>query len=206
MPPTTSFSREKLIDAAFKIVRSRGREKLTARAIAAELHCSTMPVYSYLKSMKKVDVDLEKKTIELLLQYQTTARSGEPFYDMGLGYVLFARNEKKLFRFLSAERRGKALQDNAAATMRDVILKTLIPKMKTDPILHGLDESRLEGILTKMWVFVHGLASLANSGALAGEDERYFEELLHEAGYFVIEGEKNKSIRVKGGKNEGTGA
>jgi len=205
MPPLSSFSREKLIDTAFKIVRSRGREKLTARAIASELHCSTMPVYSYLKSMKKVDVDLEKKTIELLLRYQTTGRSGEPFYDMGLGYVLFARNEKKLFRFLSAERGGKGLRASAATAMRDVILKTLIPKMKTDPVLDGLDESRLEGILTMMWVFVHGLASLANSGALAGKDERYFEEMLHEAGYFVIEGEKNKSILVKGGKNESTG-
>jgi AcrR family transcriptional regulator len=189
MPPTTSFNREKLIDAAFKIIRIRGREKLTARAIAARLHCSTMPVYSYLKSMKQVDADLYKKTIELLLQYQTTNRTGEPFYDMGLGYVLFASNEKNLFRFPAAEHSGK----------RQRASDTLIPKMKADPVLSGLAESQLESILIKMWVFVHGLALLANSGALPRNDQPYFEEMLHEVGFFVIEGEKNKSTRLKGG-------
>jgi len=199
VPPTTSFSREKLIDAAFNIVRTRGHDKLTARAIAAQLNCSTMPVYSYLKSMKKVDADLEKKTIELLLHYQTTKRTGEPFYDMGLGYVLFAKNEKNLFRFLSIEQRGKRLQANAAAFMREASFNTLIAKMKTDPILSGLDESLLESILVKMWVFVHGLAVLANGGALARNDEQYYEGMLHDVGRFVIEGEKNRSNIANGG-------
>jgi hypothetical protein len=154
--------------------------------------------------MKKVDVDLERKTVELMLKYQTTGRSGEPFYDMGLGYVRFAKREKNLFRFLSTERRGKAPQSDAASIVRNVAFKSLIPRMKADPLLVGLAESRLENILIKMWVFVHGLAVLANSGALAGNDDRYFEEMLHEAGHFVIEGEKNKSNITSGGQDEGT--
>ena len=204
MPPTTSFSREKLIDAAFKIVRGRGREKLTARAIAAELHCSTMPVYSYLKSMTKVDADLERKAFELLLQYQTTVRSGEPFYDMGLGYVFFARNEKKLFAFFTAEKKSKTLQASVAAMRWEVALKTLIPAMKTDPVLAGFEERQLESILTKMWIFTHGLAVLASRSALAGNDDQYFEEMMREVGFSVIEGERNKKSIREGGYDEGT--
>ena len=51
--------------------------------------------------MKTLVNDLEEKAVDLVLTYQTTSSSGQPFLDMGLGYVLFARNEKNLFRFVS---------------------------------------------------------------------------------------------------------
>ncbi len=102
MPPKSSFTRGMLLDAAFKIVRGKGRDGLSARSLASELNCSTMPVYSYLKSMKKLDTELRQKAIDLMITYQTTPRTGQPFLDMGLGYVMFAKHEKNLFRFLFA--------------------------------------------------------------------------------------------------------
>jgi len=189
MPAKSSFTRDMVIEAAFKIVRARGRNKLSARAIARELNGSTMPLYSNIKSMKELDRELREKAINLLLTYQTTPRTGLTFFDMGLGYVLFARNEKNLFRFLF-EGNDPRKQNSAGKTLEEFALKNLIEKMKTDPILEGLNEQRLESVLTKMWIFTHGLACLINNKALLPDDETYIRGILEETGLSVIRGEK----------------
>lgn len=191
MPAKASFTRNMFIDAAFKIVRYKGRNKLTARSIAKELNCSTMPLYSYLKSMKKVDKELKEKAIDLLLTYQTTPRTGLAFFDMGLGYVLFARNEKNLFRFLFAGNDDRK-HINTGKILKEFAFKNLVQKMKTDRTLEGLDEQQLENILTKMWIFTHGLALLINNNAFVEDDENYIKKMLEEAGLSVIRGEKAK--------------
>jgi AcrR family transcriptional regulator len=193
MPAKASFTRDIFIDAAFKIVRYKGRNKLTARSIAKELNCSTMPLYSYLKSMKKVDKELKEKAIDLLLTYQTTPRTGLAFFDMGVGYVLFARNEKNLFRFLFAGNDANRGQINSGKILKEFAFKNLVQKMKTDPILEGLDEQQLENILTKMWIFTHGLALLINNNAFVEDDENYIKKMLEETGLSVIRGEKAKA-------------
>jgi AcrR family transcriptional regulator len=192
MPAKASFTRDMFIDAAFKIVRFKGRNKLSARSIAKELKCSTMPLYSYLKSMKKVDKELKEKVIDLLLTYQTTPRTGLAFFDMGLGYVLFARNEKNLFRFLFEGNDGTGKHANAGKILKEFAFKNLVQKMKTDQTLEGLDEQQLESILTKMWILTHGLAFLINNNAFVEDDENYIKKMLEETGLFVITGEKAK--------------
>ncbi len=192
MPARSSFTREVFIDAAFKIVRSKGRDKLSARSLAKELNCSTMPIYSYLKSMKSLNKQLGEKAIDVLLSYQTAPRTGQAFFDMGFGYVLFAKQEKNLFRYLFAGSKKGGRHRNAGKVLKDLAFKNLVPKMKSDPFLEALDEQGLESILTKMWIFVHGLAFLINNNAFAKDDDNYIKELLKETGLSVIAGEKAK--------------
>jgi AcrR family transcriptional regulator len=185
MPPQNIFTREMFIEAAFKVARTKGIEKLSARLLAHELHCSTMPIYSYLKSMKKLKEDLWRKAIDLMLSYQTTRRTDSPFLDMGLGYVMFARNEKHLFRFLfmGSER---DLRHNRGNNLRQMAMNNLLPGMEDDPMLQGLDPSQREQILVKMWIFTHGIAFLASSNALPNDDEKYIAGLIHDTGRAVI--------------------
>jgi AcrR family transcriptional regulator len=220
MPRKNLFTKDMFINAAFKIIREKGRDKLSARSLARELGCSTMPVYSYLKSMKTLVSDLEEKAIDLMLTYQTTSSTGQPFFDMGLGYVLFARSEKNLFRFLfmgheRSQRHSRANRpprdnekdllgvlfsgeereskhDREVKDRRMVAFNKLIAGMRTDPDLQGLDDKQLESILTKMWIFTHGLAHLANSNSLIKNDEEFINEAIYETGLFVIQGELNR--------------
>jgi AcrR family transcriptional regulator len=186
MPPQNIFTREMFIEAAFKVARNKGIEKLSARSLAHELHCSTMPIYSYLKSMKKLKEDLEKKSVDLMLAYQTTRRTDSPFLDMGLGYVLFARNEKHLFRFLFMGSERDQRHNRGSKNLRQMVMSNLLPSMKEDPILEGLDTAQAEKILLKMWIFTHGIAFLANSNALPEDNEKYIAELIHDTGKAVI--------------------
>jgi hypothetical protein len=62
--------------------------------------------------------------------------------------------------------------------------------MKADPILEGLDEEKLKKVLTRLWIFVHGLAFLVNNNAFA-DDENYVLETIKETGRLLIQGEKS---------------
>ena len=157
-----------------------------------------MPIYSYLKSMKSLHQKMRKKATELLLTYQTTARTGRVFFDMGLGYILFARQERNLFRLLFARNEGIG-NSKLRKTMTEFALKSLVEKMKDDPIFQGLNEQKLEKILIKMWIFVHGLAFLINNNAFPNDSEDDIKEIIGETGQLIIAGEKEQRL-PKGGK------
>ena len=197
MPPKTMFTREMFIEAAFKVVRKEGIGKLSARTLARELNCSTMPIYSYLRSMKNLKDDLRKKAVDLLLEYQNTSRSGMPFYDMGLGYVLFARNEKNLFRFLFIETGIVSKKRKQGASLQQFALNSLMVGMKSDSKLEGVNDRQAERIMIKMWIFVHGIAFLLNNNEFPDDSEEYINRLIYETGKFVIEGEMGNT--AKGG-------
>jgi AcrR family transcriptional regulator len=190
MPSKPSFTKDAFIDAAFKIVREKGWDNLTARSLAKELNCSTMPIYSYLKSMKTLYEALRKKAVDLLITYQTTPRTGQIFFDMGVGYILFAKQEKNLFRFLHQRKEGEERYQEIEKRIRESAFKDLTQNMKSDPILEGLEEQKLRDVLTKMWIFVHGLAFLVNNNAFA-DDENYVLETIKETGKLLILGEKS---------------
>ena len=44
MPPKTKVTAEMIVSAAIEVVRLRGFENINARAVSAQLHCSTQPV------------------------------------------------------------------------------------------------------------------------------------------------------------------
>ena len=220
MPRKNLFTRDMFINAAFRSSGRRATTSFSARSLARELGCSTMPVYSYLKSMKTLVNDLEEKAVDLMVTYQTTSSTGQPFLDMGHGYVLFARNEKNLFRFLfmgqDSSQRSSRTGRQQRRSEKDLLgllfagegrdrrhsrdgkdpriaaFNRLIAGMKTDPDLQGLDDKQLESILTKMWIFTHGLAYLANSNSLFRNDEEFINEAIYETGLFVIQGEMNR--------------
>ncbi len=220
MPPKNTFTEEMLLGAAFKIVRHQGIKKLSARSLAKELNCSTTPIYRYLDSMDKVEKIMRKRAINLLLEYQLTRRTGHAFFDMGLGYILFAKNEKNLFRLLYMSGYAQQNKPGPEKSGRDSVLYTsgmvvtddspekidiksgrilqkeivaaLIPQMKTDPKVAGLDDQLLENVLSKMWVFVHGIAMLINSEAVVLDNEESLIQMLHEMGWFVADGERQK--------------
>src|SRR4030042_4107356 len=190
MPLKSSFTKDAFVDAAFKILRTKGWNNLSARSLAKELNCSTMPIYSYLKSMKSLYEELRKKAVDLLITYQTTPRTGQIFFDMGIGYILFAKQEKNLFRFLYQRKEGEERYQEIEKRIREFAFKNLTQNMKADPILEGLGEQKLKDVLTRLWIFVHGLAFLVNKNAFA-DDENDILETIKETGRLLILGEKS---------------
>ncbi len=98
MPPKKTIEKEKIIEKAFEILRKEGFRSITARNLAKELNTSTMPIYVHFKSINEVKFLLLKKAHQLLLEYQKKNWTEYPFMNTGVGYIMFAKEEKILFR------------------------------------------------------------------------------------------------------------
>lgn len=155
------FSIEDIINAAFGIVRADGMAGLTARSVAKALNASTMPVYSHVKTMRDVEEAVVRRAWEELAAYQTTSRSGDIYVDIGLGYVLFAKNERHLFACIHSD----AYRDINTA-MGEINFENHRKRlMEMDyPMFRGLPAESVRVIMFYGWLFAHGFASLLTSG------------------------------------------
>ena len=193
MPPKIKFSSDDIIGAAFTVVRKQGFQTLSTRSIAKELSASTMPIYTYLKSKQNLEQAIIKKAFELLFSYQTTPRTGDLFLDMGIGYVLFAKEEKHLFRCLNDERH---LALNKKFHEQNV--DSLTCKLSDHPLVKGASQDEIRQFFLQGWTYSHGLATLINNAFYADIDEKEITELLMYTGLRYMEG--FKMLRGNGGK------
>lgn len=160
MPPKTQYTFDNIVEAAFQVVRRRGIEKLSARGIAEQMGSSTMPIYSSIKSMNALHGPLMKRAGEIALSYQTTTRTGDVFRDMWIGYVLFAREEKHLFRFFNDARYTgvkKELNADHLNSLADILAES--------PRAEGLSQAECRLMVLKGWIFTHGLADLLDNSS-----------------------------------------
>ena len=155
MPPKSRYTIENIVDAAFKVARREGMEKLTARTIAAELNASTMPIYSCGKTMAEIEGEVVKKAWEILREYQEKPRSHDIYLDLGLGYVLFAKGERHLFRCVHSDKYSEI-----NTLLGEQNLQRSLEKLADYPLFAGVPGDIKEKILIQGWIYSHGFADL----------------------------------------------
>jgi AcrR family transcriptional regulator len=189
MPVKSKFTTEDIVDAAFLIARSQGADKCSARAIAHELNSSTMPIYSCLNSMKELEEAVLKKALDLLISYETKIRTGDVLLDMGIGYIMFAKTEKYLFRmlFLSGSREGS---EDTRKRFNNYVVDALLQRLSGFDPLNDFSQEQKKNLLNRMWVFTHGLAVLLNNSIIRDLSEQQIAEMIMDTGIFVILGER----------------
>jgi AcrR family transcriptional regulator len=198
MTQRTTFTREMIVDAAFELTREVGWAGVTARTIAQRLGSSTMPLYSSLKSMEEIEGEVRRKAEELMHDYQRRPLAEERLLSSAVGYVVFARDEPNLFRFLFVDRPLTALpqagQPNAAGTPADVDAVGGVVDLADQAATALKDPAVL-----KSWAFTHGLASLISSKVIDLPTERIAALLLEAGTAFYTTSEMQIG---QGGKNE----
>ena len=149
MPPKVRFTREEIIRAALDITRESGPEALTARSLAARLDCSAKPIFGLFRSMEEVQQEVLKAGYQFYDEAIARAmESGEypPYKASGMAYIDFARREKHLFRLLFM--RDRSRED--AEPLLDLIQRAA-----------GLSRESARLFHLEMWIYVHGIASMA---------------------------------------------
>jgi AcrR family transcriptional regulator len=188
MPPQMKFTRDVILQQAFEIVRKEGLEALSTRRIAQELECSTRPVYNASPSMQELQEATIVRAWEYALSYFTLEiDAAEPFLSFGLRYFHFAQEEPQLFKLLFLDGR---IGIDLEAPGRP--FSALLAKLSGDPYLQGLPEDSLKRIGTDMWIYVHGLTTLAYRMHLENADEFIRERLLL-MGQTIVEWERGSS-------------
>jgi AcrR family transcriptional regulator len=181
------IERERIVEAALAIIREGGWAAVSARAIAARLGASTMPIYSAVGSMAELKGAAAARAAELLAAAQRVRRTGDEILDLAVGYVAFAREEPRLFRFIGEAQRGT----EGRAAMEESLeeqLATGAPGVAS-PALRSLlaefaDPARRKDFVFRSWVFTHGLAEMLVSGLVAMDDAEIARQLGAAGGAF----------------------
>lgn len=182
MPRKRTLTEERVIDAAFQLLRSQGFAAVTARAVAQELGSSTMPIYSTFRSMDRLVKQLRKRALEVLVEYQAEPFTPDVLFNLALGYVRFAREEAHLFRFYFVEH-GEALSNAEQQRMRERVFEKLGLERPPESPLSALPKAVQDTIAFKSWIFVHGVAVLVNGGILEDTRDETLSALIAEAGH-----------------------
>ena len=159
MPPKVKFEKDSIVEAAFNVVRKQGWKGLSTRAIANELNSSTGPIYSQLKSMKSLEEEVVRKAMEFFQEYIVEPRTGDRWIDQGFGYLLFAKDEKFLFRAIHDENHIMLKKKHSLKLWEE-----LGEELKDYHLFKDLSEDVVLEIRRARWLSTHGIASLiANS-------------------------------------------
>jgi len=187
MPPKFKFTKEEIVDSAFKIVRRKGWGALSTRSLAGELGSSARPIYSFFSSMTILEEEIVKKAVDLLYKYMIRKRTGDPWLDHGIGYVMFALKEKHLFRAVNDENHIVFFKKYG-----DLIWNTLTSALSDYPAFQGLSEEHIYKIQVARWLFAHGLAFQASNPPPGTWDIKTIISVMQEGSLAILDGLKNQ--------------
>lgn len=158
MPPRAKFSKEEIIDAALKIVRTDGLENLTARALGQMLGSSACPIFTVFKNMDEVQQGVMEAIRHIYKGYIEKGLSESlAFKGVGTQYILFAINEPKLFQILfMSEQPQKPCLSNVLPLI-DESYNSILASITAG---YGIKGENAERMYKHLWIYTHGIATL----------------------------------------------
>ena len=170
MSKKPTATKEAMIEGAFRLIREKGHEYLTARNLAAFLGCSTQPI---MYQFPNLDVlrDLTYQRADAF--HSDYILAGEDLLEIGLRYIRFAGEEPQLFRFLFQSGRFSGFS-----------LEELIRSPETAGVLaavsseEDLAEEDAAAFFEPLAAIVHGYASLRANNAMKYDPEAIKKALI----------------------------
>lgn len=148
MPRSKQIEKQDILRAATDVIREKGEGALTVRGIAAQLGCSTQPLYYEFENVEQLRAALLPYVRERYLQFRCTS-----YKEFGRHFLHFARREKELFRFVYLRRRtpGETLLDdiNQEETVR-LLSRNLEMPPETARRMHYQMQVRCYGLGTML--------------------------------------------------------
>lgn len=166
--PTQKFGRESVLDAALNLVRERGYESLSARAVAEQAGCSVQPIYSLFGDMGGLMEALYDYALRWVTSYNQRFLEEAPnvFAANGRAHLRLAREEPQLFTFLYLSPYLKAHDlDELYASVTQPGVQEFIQERGES------NADAAHGLYLNMIVYSHGLASMLAVGASFSDEE-----------------------------------
>jgi len=164
----TVYTREDVVAAGLAVVEKDGVTQFSARRVADELGSSTAPVYSNFENMDELAVAVNQAVVDMLLELTEEKHTEDPFLNMGVGVLEFARRRPLLYSALFLHSK-----DDCPAGPR--VMETLLERMACLPELDRLQPVERILLLRKVSIFTHGLATMICNGMA---DEFSWDELV----------------------------
>jgi AcrR family transcriptional regulator len=150
-PKPVVFNNPRVLGAAIEVVRREGLESLSARSVANNLGSSVAPVYYSFRSMENLKREVLEWARRLMEEQAAQTFTDIGFLNIGIGVVVFAREEEQLFRALLISPAG------AQGISCDLYASARI-RMKEDTMLRRLPDASLKRLWDSFWLYTVGLA------------------------------------------------
>lgn len=167
MAPKNKFTREEMVGAAVRVVREKGIDALTAKALAGELGVSTQPVFTCFHTIEEAKREVCAAAERVYDRYvEDGLRMKVPFLGVGMQYIHFAKEEPQLYRllFLSASEDGSSSVMDALHHSQNLVRESL---QQT----YHIDAQTADRYYRDMWLVVHSLATLVVTGGCPYSEE-----------------------------------
>lgn len=180
MTEPVTYTRERVVEAAFELIREEGWSTVSARSIAQRLGSSTMPIYSHLRSIAEVERALRAKARAMLKEFQSRPWTADVLLNLAFGYIAFARDERHLFRFLYIDR-PDVIAEGEMSGMKGFFDQEFADRTEVADAVAALGPG-LDSLVEHSWIFTHGLAMLLSSGSIGHCTDERILQLLQNAG------------------------
>jgi AcrR family transcriptional regulator len=178
-PRETRYNKPAVLAAAVELVREKGWERLTARAVADRLGASVAPVYSTFDSMDALEREILEEARRRLHASTMAGYTPGAFLNTGVGIVVFAREEPHLFTALFHTR-------HSHADIVQGVFNSILERMKADPLLRQLSDRSLERLLHYLGMYTLGLAAAIVYGRQIDASTENIITLMSNAGNIMI--------------------
>ncbi len=174
MAPGTKVTKDMIIEAGMQVIRSEGIQALNVRKIASVLRCSTQPVMYHFSTVEALKAELYQAADVYHSSYlmQADFASSDPILAIGLRYILFAAEERNLFRFLFQSDQFANSSFNELTSS-----EALAPIFMILQEQAGLSTEQSREAFSALFLAVHGIASLLANNSME-YDEKYCVDVL----------------------------
>ena len=185
MPPKAVITKDMIFDAAFELVREQGLEILTARSIAQKLNCSTQPIYSMYENMERVKEDVFSRAVDFALtcmeQYED--EKNEPAMNLAVGCLLFARDERQLFKALFLSDYSSGYFKSHKDKFHDELYAAFL---KLDNRLSRIEAEKAQKMFRKPTAYWLGIATMIHLNILEVDISEAIEMLAEMYGALTL--------------------
>lgn len=169
MPPKCKFTKEEIIEAALEMVKADGIEAVTARALGAKLGTSSKPVFGLFQNMDELLQQVIRAARNEYNKYIKIGLAQESaFKGVGLQYILFAKNEPKLFQLLFMTQQNEKTDAAGTLPMIDDNYREILLSVQK---MYGLDEDCSKRLYRHLWIYTHGIAALLATGVCSFSEQ-----------------------------------
>ena len=157
MPPKFKFTKEQILQNALDLVREEGAAALTTRKLGKRLGTTQSPIFSAYENVDELQAEVKQAAKELFASYVRRGLADKPaFKGVSKQYILFAKNEPNLFRwlFMSKDMIADTKQYNPIITDN---YKTVYAAFRDT---YELTDAETDKMYVHVGIYLHGLATL----------------------------------------------
>ena len=172
--PRVKFTKKDIIKATYESMKQEGIQSVSARKIANKFKGSTAPIYANFVTIDELKDEIIGMVEEKLKEYLYKNYSERKLLNGAIGFVVFAREEKELFRaiFLDGAKGFQALfNETMENLLKEEVLMVSFPEL-------SYEDAKMS--VMRLWYWAFGYATLICIGSIKNETDEMIKNKITE--------------------------